>query len=68
MKKIILAAAALSLATVAFAPVAASAAPVRERASVGAVMIKRGPHCTVVKRKARIHGHWVVSTRRVCRR
>jgi len=67
MKKIILAAAALSLAAVAFSPVAASAATIRDTASVGAVVVKHGPHCTVVKKRFRSHGHWVVTRRRICR-
>jgi hypothetical protein len=66
MKKIILAAAALSFAALAYAPVSASAAPMRDTASVGAMHFHHHPHCKVVKSKVRHHGHWVVTTRKVC--
>ena len=66
MKKIIIAAAALSFAALAYAPVAASAAPMRDTASVGAWMNPHH-HCRIVKSKYRKHGHWVVVSRKVCR-
>jgi hypothetical protein len=65
MKKIVLAAAALSFAALAYAPVSASAAPVRDTASVGAMMHHH--HCKIVKTKVRHHGHWVWTSRKVCR-
>jgi hypothetical protein len=64
MKKIVLAAAAISFAALAYAPVSASAAPIRDTASVGAMMHHH--HCKVVKTKVRHHGHWKVETRKVC--
>ena len=63
MKKIVLTAAALSFAAFVYAPVSASAAPVRDTASVGAFH----QHCKIVKNKVHRHGHWVVETRKICR-
>ncbi|WP_413987757.1 hypothetical protein ACMDCR_17100 [Labrys okinawensis] len=69
MKKIVLAAAALSFAALAYAPVSASAAPVRDTASVGAGMYHHHyhHHCKIVRTKVRHHGHWVWTSRKVCR-
>lgn len=68
MKKIIIAVAALSFAALSYAPVSASAAPLRDTASVGdAHFHHHGPRCKIVKSKIRRHGRWVVTTRKVCR-
>ncbi len=66
MKKIIITAAALSFAALAYAPVAASAAPMRDTASVGAWM-KPHHHCRIEKSRIRKHGRWIVVSRKVCR-
>jgi hypothetical protein len=66
MKKIVLVSAALSFAALANAPVSASAAPMRDTASVGAMTMHHHHHCKVVKTKVRHHGHWKVETRKIC--
>lgn len=67
MKKIIFAAAALSLAALAYSPVSASAASMRDTASVGAMTMHHHHGCKVVKTKYRKHGHWGVKVHKVCR-
>ncbi|WP_284311801.1 hypothetical protein [Labrys miyagiensis] len=67
MKKIVLAAAALSFAALAYAPASASATPARDTASVGATMYHHHHHCKIVKTNVRHHGHWVWTSRKVCR-
>ncbi len=66
MKKIVFTVAALSFAALTYAPISASAAPMRERASIGAMMHPHHYHCHIVKTKVKRHGHWVWSTRKVC--
>lgn len=60
MKKLFLGAIALTIAG-AFAPATASARTVER------VIIKEHhPHCRIMRTKVRHHGHWVVTTRKVC--